>query len=156
MFVRLALLAVALAAGASAQAPMPEIVGTWELVGSENVPVDDALVFARMTITEDRIQTRSVFLVTGDGQLVEYITHVKPSKQASKPLGTKASSGSTHLSNNIKVRRHGRPSSGPISDKPGLALRDLNSVGSLFLRTTKGYVSYARTDIYMYDIYMMC
>ena len=74
MPVRLALVAVALAAGASApgasaQAPMPEIVGTWEMTGAENVPVDDALVFARVTITDDRIEVRSVFLDADDGEL---------------------------------------------------------------------------------------
>lgn len=49
---------------------MPEIVGTWELVGAENVPVEEALVFARMTITDGRIVTRSVFLDPDDGELI--------------------------------------------------------------------------------------
>ena len=64
---RLVLL-LALATGASAQPPLPETVGTWELVAAEDVPVDDALVFARLTITDAEIEQRSVFL-DGDGEL---------------------------------------------------------------------------------------
>lgn len=63
----LALLA-ALVRPAPAQ-PRPEILGTWELVASQNIPVDDALVFARVTITADRIASLYVFLDPDDGEL---------------------------------------------------------------------------------------
>ena len=61
-----------LAAPALAQpgALSAQIVGTWELAASENVPFEDALVFARVTITEDRIESLYVFLDPDDGELI--------------------------------------------------------------------------------------
>ncbi len=71
---RLALLLAALAVPALAQ-PRPELLGTWELVSSENIPVEDALVFARVTITEDRIASIYVFLDPDDGELKSQVEH---------------------------------------------------------------------------------
>ncbi|MEM0960971.1 MAG: hypothetical protein AAGK21_00355 [Bacteroidota bacterium] len=65
---RFAVLFVLLSSAATAQTA-PNVIGTWELVASENVPVEDALVFARLTITDDRIETVYVFLDPDDGEL---------------------------------------------------------------------------------------
>ena len=67
--------ALALAAGASAQTgpaggpAQTGPVGTWELEAVEASPVRDALVFARLAITEDRIRGLYVFLDPDDGEL---------------------------------------------------------------------------------------
>ena len=81
MPLRLALLAAlqlplaGLAASASAQpAPVgaapsaPDVVGTWDLESAEDVPLDDVLVFARLTFTGDEVRTLLV-TVDGDGAL---------------------------------------------------------------------------------------
>lgn len=65
MTFRLALLVV-LAGSASAQTGL---VGTWELEGVEASPVDDELVFARLTVSDDRILGLYVFLDADDGEL---------------------------------------------------------------------------------------
>ena len=65
----LVLLFLAVPAFAQPRAALPEIVGVWELAASENIPVEDALVFARVTITEDRIASVYVFLDPDDGEL---------------------------------------------------------------------------------------
>ena len=69
MLARLAVFALTFAAAAASAQPAPDVVGTWELTASENVPYEDALVFARLTITPDRIRTVYVFLDPDDGEL---------------------------------------------------------------------------------------
>lgn len=66
---RLSLLVLALLAAPASGQPMPDVIGTWELVSSEDVAVDDALVFARLTITDDEIHSVYVFLDPDDGEL---------------------------------------------------------------------------------------
>lgn len=66
---RPALLALALLAAPASGQPAPDVVGTWELVSSRDVPVDDALVFARLTFTGDRLDAVYVFLDPDDGEL---------------------------------------------------------------------------------------
>ena len=68
------LLALALVVPLAAAQPAdgfgtPDVVGTWELSGAENVPVDDVLVFARLTISGDRIAATYLFLDPDDGEL---------------------------------------------------------------------------------------
>ena len=65
MIARLALL-VLVASAASAQ---PGLLGTWELEGVEASPVEDELVFARLTVSDDRIDGLYVFLDPDDGEL---------------------------------------------------------------------------------------
>lgn len=48
----------------------PDVVGTWELVASENVPYDDDLVFARLTFTPDELDAVYVFLDPDDAELI--------------------------------------------------------------------------------------
>ena len=67
MPLRLLCATLALAAGASAQTA--GLVGTWELEAVEASPVEDALVFARLAITDDRIRGLYVFLDPDDGEL---------------------------------------------------------------------------------------
>lgn len=57
-----------LATAASAQ-PAPDVVGTWELVSSENVPAEDALVFARLAFTGDAMEAVYVYLDPDDAEL---------------------------------------------------------------------------------------
>ncbi len=47
----------------------PDVVGTWELVAAENVPVEDELVFARLAFTADRFDAVYVFLDPDDAEL---------------------------------------------------------------------------------------
>ncbi|WP_420455078.1 hypothetical protein [Rubrivirga sp.] len=47
----------------------PDVVGTWELVAAENVPVEDELVFARLTFGTDRFDAVYVFLDPDDAEL---------------------------------------------------------------------------------------
>ncbi len=65
MLLRLALLVV-LAGSAAAQTG---IAGTWELEGVEATPVEDELVFARLTVSDNRIDGLYVFLDPDDGEL---------------------------------------------------------------------------------------
>ena len=62
---------LALAAPVAAQPVLEgaDIVGTWELTGSTDVPIEDALVFARLTITPGEIDAVYVFLDPDDGEL---------------------------------------------------------------------------------------
>ena len=55
---------------APAPVPAPDVVGTWELVASQNVPYDDDLVFARLTFTADRVDAVYVFLDPDDAELI--------------------------------------------------------------------------------------
>lgn len=74
MTLRLALLAVVSVSATAQTAPVPDrpsapdVVGTWDLESAENVPLDDQLVFARLTFTGDRIQSLLVALAD-DGDL---------------------------------------------------------------------------------------
>ena len=64
---RLAVLVLAIAAASGARAQ--DVAGVWELEAVEASPVDDALVFARLTITADQIRGLYVFLDADDGEL---------------------------------------------------------------------------------------
>ena len=66
MPLRLLCALLALAASASAQTGL---AGTWELEAVEASPVEDALVFARLAVTDDRIDGLYVFLDPDDGEL---------------------------------------------------------------------------------------
>ncbi|MGB3543356.1 hypothetical protein [Rubrivirga sp.] len=63
------LLAVAVPVWAQPALEGADVAGTWELTGSANVPIEDALVFARLTITDDEIDAVYVFLDPDDGEL---------------------------------------------------------------------------------------
>lgn len=65
VILRLALF-LAVAGSAAAQTGP---VGTWELEGVEASPVEDELVFARLTVSDDRIWGLYVFLDPDDGEL---------------------------------------------------------------------------------------
>ena len=76
MTLRLALLAaVAVSAVPASSQPTaaldptaPDVVGTWDLESAENVPLDDQLVFARLTFTDGEVRTLLVALAD-DGDL---------------------------------------------------------------------------------------
>ena len=74
MTLRLVLLAAVAASAAAQTAPVepvpvaPDVEGTWDLESAENVPLDDQLVFARLTFTGDEVRTLIVALAD-DGDL---------------------------------------------------------------------------------------
>lgn len=68
MTLRLALLVLATAAASGAQ-PGDALEGIWELEAVEASPVDDALVFARLAISDTQILGLYVFLDPDDGEL---------------------------------------------------------------------------------------
>ena len=73
--VRLALLAVLVSGAAAAQ---PDVVGTWELEAAETLPDDGTLVFVRLTVTDQEIETLTVTLwpngdLTGDRVTSRYL-----------------------------------------------------------------------------------
>ena len=60
---------VLLAFAVGAAHAQPDVAGVWELEAAEATPVEDALVFARLNVTEDRIRGLYIFLDPDDGEL---------------------------------------------------------------------------------------
>lgn len=64
-----AVLSICLMALPAASQDALGVVGTWELTRADDVPGDDILVFARMTFTDSRLRTTTVYLDPDDGEL---------------------------------------------------------------------------------------
>ncbi len=73
----LASLLAAPAGGQDAPASAADVEGVWEMVEAAGVPYRDSLVFARLTITPDEVQTVTVFRDPDDGELIGQVERAR-------------------------------------------------------------------------------